>query len=185
MPEPEESRGAIPLYQVLVEEFKHQYPDPKVTIPLADVEARRGFWETEYESVLDPRRATHLGGTDPNDAVAWQNLGADCIFRSEYEKTEECYRKTLQLDSEAGHCSGLGYLLMIRGDCSSAGEAFEAPIIADETLPNSFYLILSDGMHHVPETPLGGGLIMGTKGGQPYLLKNSPRNRLTWACEDT
>ncbi|HZF14167.1 MAG TPA: hypothetical protein VFE33_35675 [Thermoanaerobaculia bacterium] len=52
MPDPVESRQAIPLYQVLVEEFNHQFPGKK--IPLAEIEAQRGRWEEEYAAVADP-----------------------------------------------------------------------------------------------------------------------------------
>jgi hypothetical protein len=52
MPDPVESRQPIPLYQVLVEEFNHQFPNR--TIPLPEIEAQRGRWEEEYAAVADP-----------------------------------------------------------------------------------------------------------------------------------
>ncbi|HEV7519087.1 MAG TPA: patatin-like phospholipase family protein, partial [Thermoanaerobaculia bacterium] len=47
MPDPAESRGAIPLYQVLVEEYNHQYPD--LPISLDEIEAKRQDYTQEYD----------------------------------------------------------------------------------------------------------------------------------------
>jgi hypothetical protein len=51
MADPAESQPAIPFYQVLVEELLQQFPEAKVS--LAEIEARRGVWETEYASIAD------------------------------------------------------------------------------------------------------------------------------------
>ncbi len=47
MPDPAEFRQAIPLYQVLVEEFNHQYPDSP--IPLEAITGKRAAYEAEYD----------------------------------------------------------------------------------------------------------------------------------------
>jgi hypothetical protein len=48
MSKPVEARGPIPLYQVLVEELNHQYPDFPLTV--ADVAAQRPAYEAVYDA---------------------------------------------------------------------------------------------------------------------------------------
>src|SRR6476660_2007149 len=83
MREPAETRGAIPLYQVLVEELNHQYPDFPLSVD--EIEAKREAYEAEYD-------AEHQHGKDqPSDATATPEAREERRKAIDYRLVREFY----------------------------------------------------------------------------------------------
>ncbi len=82
MREPAETRGAIPLYQVLVEELNHQYPDFPLSID--EIEAQRPAYEAEYD-------AEHRHDGKPSDSTATPEARDERRKAIDYRLVREFY----------------------------------------------------------------------------------------------